>query len=68
MMRISSCCGADYHEVENVIRLIDSVYKVFGFEYHVELSTVRKTLLARMNYGKKQRCLAEALNEMTWIL
>lgn len=26
-------------EVEGVIKLIDSLYKVFGFEYHVELST-----------------------------
>lgn len=26
-------------EVKGVIRLIDSIYKTFGFEYHVELST-----------------------------
>ena len=26
-------------EIAGVIELIDSVYKVFGFEYHVELST-----------------------------
>ena len=26
-------------EIKGVYRLIDEVYKVFGFEYHVELST-----------------------------
>lgn len=26
-------------EIKNVIKLIDSVYKTFGFEYHLELST-----------------------------
>ena len=26
-------------EIKNVVNLIDSVYKTFGFEYHIELST-----------------------------
>ncbi len=26
-------------EIKNVVRLIDSVYNTFGFEYHIELST-----------------------------
>lgn len=26
-------------EIQNVAKLVDSVYRVFGFEYHVELST-----------------------------
>lgn len=26
-------------EIKNVVRLIDEVYKTFGFEYHIELST-----------------------------
>ncbi len=27
-------------EIKGVVRLIDSVYKTFGFEYHIELSTM----------------------------
>lgn len=41
-------------EVKGVIRLIDSVYKTFGFQYHVELSTpCQKIPWVLMNCGKK---------------
>ncbi len=53
------------HEVENVIRLIDSVYKVFGFEYHVELSTRPENSIGSDElWEKATAALEEALNEM----
>ena len=32
--------GADYGEIKGVIRIIDEIYSLFGFKYHVELSTM----------------------------
>lgn len=52
-------------EVEGVIRLIDSVYKVFGFEYHVELSTRPENSIGSDElWEKATAALEEALNEM----
>lgn len=49
LMRVRCCTQDDAHifmmpeqirdEIKGVYRLIDEVYSVFGFEYHVELST-----------------------------
>jgi threonyl-tRNA synthetase len=49
MMRVRTFCQDDAHifvrpdqieeEIGNVIALIDTIYKVFGFEYKIELST-----------------------------
>ncbi|MDE7297323.1 MAG: threonine--tRNA ligase, partial [Lachnospiraceae bacterium] len=49
LMRVRACTQDDAHifmtpeqvqdELQNVARLIDRVYRKFGFEYHVELST-----------------------------
>jgi threonyl-tRNA synthetase len=49
MMRVRTFCQDDAHifvrpdqiedEIGNVIELIDTIYKVFGFEYKIELST-----------------------------
>ncbi len=49
LMRVRSFTQDDAHifmteeqirgEIKNVVELIDSVYKLFGFKYHVELST-----------------------------
>lgn len=49
MMRVRTFCQDDAHlfvlpeqiedEISHVIRLIDEIYKVFGFEYKIELST-----------------------------
>ena len=52
-------------EVEGVIRLIDSVYKVFGFEYHVELSTRPENSIGSDElWEKATNALEEALKEM----
>ncbi|RAV22566.1 threonine--tRNA ligase [Paenibacillus contaminans] len=49
MMRVRTFCQDDAHlfvlpeqieaEIANIIALIDSMYRVFGFEYRIELST-----------------------------
>lgn len=49
MMRVRTFCQDDAHlfvrpdqieeEIRKVIRLIDTIYQVFGFEYRIELST-----------------------------
>ena len=60
LMRVSCFTQDDAHifmtpdqitdEIKGVIRLIDEVYKLFGFKYHVELSTQ-----TRRQYGQSRR-------------
>ena len=41
-------------EIKGVVRLIDEVYKLFGFKYHVELSTQPEDSMGsrgRLGYG-----------------
>lgn len=51
-------------EIIGVINLIDSVYKLFGFEYHVELSTKpEKAMGSDEMWDKATTALEEALKE-----
>ena len=38
-------------EIKGVVALIDAVYSLFGFKYHVELLHVRKTVWERTKTG-----------------
>lgn len=75
LMRVRSFTQDDAHlymlpsqikdEVQGVIKLIDSIYKVFGFEYHVELSTKpEKALGSDEIWEKATEALREALVDM----
>ncbi len=44
-------------EIKGVVRLIDEVYSLFGFPYHVELSTRPRTVLAATRTGRSRRKL-----------
>ncbi|MGF7186759.1 threonyl-tRNA synthetase [Desulfitispora alkaliphila] len=51
-------------EIKNVIDLVDYFYKVFGFEYHVELSTKpEKAMGSNEIWDKATTALKEALEE-----
>ncbi len=64
MMRVRTFCQDDAHlfvlreqiedEIGKVMELIDQVYRVFGFEYKIELSTRRKIPWDRMNCGTRR--------------
>lgn len=75
LMRVRSFTQDDAHlymlpsqikqEVQGVIKLIDSIYKVFGFEYHVELSTKpEKAMGSDEIWEKATDALREALEDM----
>jgi threonyl-tRNA synthetase len=75
LMRVRSFTQDDAHlymipsqikdEVKGVIKLIDSIYKVFGFEYHVELSTKpEKAMGSDEIWEKATDALRDALEEM----
>jgi len=50
-------------EVINVVDLIDFFYKIFGFEYHIELSTrPEKAMGSKEFWDKGEKALKEALN------
>ncbi|NOR85076.1 threonine--tRNA ligase [archaeon] len=51
-------------EIKNVMALIDKIYKVFGFEYHVELSTKpEKAMGSDEIWDKATESLKNALEE-----
>ena len=75
LMRVRSFTQDDAHlymlpsqikeEVQGVIKLIDSIYKVFGFAYHVELSTrPEKAMGSEEIWEKATNALREALEDM----
>lgn len=75
LMRVRSFTQDDAHlymlpsqikeEVKGVVTLIDSIYKVFGFEYHVELSTKpEKAMGSDEIWEKATNALRETLEEM----
>ncbi|MEM5770649.1 MAG: threonine--tRNA ligase, partial [Bacillota bacterium] len=75
LMRVRSFTQDDAHlymlpsqikeEVQGVIKLIDSIYKVFGFAYHVELSTrPEKAMGSEEIWEKATNALREALEGM----
>lgn len=50
-------------EIINVVDLIDFFYKVFGFEYHIELSTRPENAMgSKEMWDKAEKALKEALN------
>jgi threonyl-tRNA synthetase len=51
-------------EIKNVIDLVDSFYKLFGFEYHVELSTRPEKAMGSIEiWEQATNALSEALQE-----
>ena len=51
-------------EIVNVINMIDSVYKLFGFKYHVELSTKpEKSMGTEEEWERAINALKEAMEE-----
>lgn len=51
-------------EIKSVIELIDKVYSMFGFKYHVELSTQPEDSMgAKEDWDKATQSLKEALEE-----
>ena len=52
-------------EVINVIKLVDNFYKVFGLEYHLELSTMPKKHIGKVaDWKKSEKILQEALRAL----
>lgn len=52
-------------EIKNVARLIDGVYKTFGFSYHVELSTRPADYMGELEkWNEAEQALREALDEL----
>ena len=52
-------------EIKNVIILTDKIYKKFGFEYHVELSTKPEKAMGDPKlWEKAEKALAEAMKEL----
>ena len=44
-------------EVVGVIKLIDDIYKMFGFSYHIELSTRPEDSMEPMRSGRPRKRL-----------
>ena len=52
-------------EIVGVIRLIDTIYKQFGFQYRMELSTMPEHHLGELaTWQKAEKALADALHEV----
>jgi threonyl-tRNA synthetase len=75
LMRVRSFTQDDGHvfmlpeqtteEVKKVIELVDYIYKIFGFEYHIELSTMpEKAMGTREDWDKAESDLAKAMDEL----
>ena len=75
LMRVRSFTQDDGHvfmlpeqttdEVKKVIQLIDFMYKIFGFEYHIELSTMpEKAMGTREEWDKAEYDLKAAIEEL----
>lgn len=53
------------NEIKNVAKLIDGMYKTFGFTYHVELSTRPEDFLGELSdWDMAENSLKEALEEL----
>ena len=74
LMRVRSFTQDDAHifmtpeqikdEIKNVINLIDKIYKVFGFSYHMELSTrPEKSIGKDEDWELSTQALKDALDE-----
>ena len=52
-------------EIMNVVRLIDTIYKTFGFEYHIELSTQPEDSMgAKEDWDTATEALRDAITEL----
>lgn len=52
-------------EIKGVVRLIDKVYKTFGFEYHIELSTQPENSMgAKEDWDIATKALRDAITEL----
>ncbi len=52
-------------EIKGVVRLIDSVYKTFGFSYHIELSTMPEDHMgAQEDWDHATEALRDAITEL----
>lgn len=52
-------------EIQNVVRLIDSVYETFGFKYHIELSTMPEDHIGdEKTWDMATETLREAITEL----
>lgn len=52
-------------EIKNVVKLIDKVYKTFGFEYHIELSTQPEDSMgSKEDWDTATDALRDAITEM----
>ena len=52
-------------EIKGVVRLIDSVYKTFGFPYHIELSTMPEDHMGdKATWDNATNVLREAITEL----
>lgn len=52
-------------EVTNIITLIDEIYKLFGFEYHLELSTRPEEFLGDIEtWNNAEKALQEAMDDL----
>jgi len=74
LMRVRSFTQDDAHifmlseqikdEIKNVIHLIDTIYKTFGFKYHLELSTrPEKSIGSLEDWETSTQALKDALDE-----
>ena len=53
------------NEIKGVVRLIDKVYKTFGFEYHIELSTQPENSMgAKEDWDIATKALRDAITEL----
>lgn len=75
LMRVRSFTQDDGHvfmlpeqtteEVKKVIELVDYIYKIFGFDYHIELSTMpEKAMGTREEWDKAESDLKSAIEEL----
>lgn len=52
-------------EIANIIKLVDNMYKVFGLEYHLELSTMPDNHIGEISeWEHAETCLKNALNHL----
>lgn len=52
-------------EIKGVVRLIDKVYKTFGFEYHIELSTMPEDHMGKLeDWEHATEALKDAITEL----
>ena len=52
-------------EIKGVVKLIDEIYKTFGFSYHLELSTRPESFLGEIeDWNQAENSLKEALEEL----